>query len=339
MKQFITILLLTLLVFSGAYAEELKVGVTTSKPFIYQEDGVWKGVEVDLLNELAQQENFTYKIYDFGTIPAVLEAAATGKVDMSLSAISMTAIREQTVDFSHSYFKTPLGILSKDSSSTLNTIVWMIKQVALIFIGLVVLMYAVGFVITRADKGGDIIGAHEGAWWALVTFSTTGYGDEVPTTNKGKIVASIWIIASLFLISIFTGYVSSAMTVKKLTESTTNLADLYDSRVVAVSGTTGEMKLVALGIKYKSVDTLDEAIDKFNGNDADAVVYDKAILDYLTLNQESVSVYEIGNSNEYYAIAISPKSNAIMQRINLGILKVLSTPEWQATKVNYFGAE
>jgi len=292
MKQFIAILTLTLFIFGSVSAEEITVGVKTSKPFVYMEDGKWTGIEIDLLNELAEGGDFTYKIVDLKTIPALLDASASGEVDMSMSAISMTADRE-----------------------------------------------IMGYIISRADKGGDIEGIHEGAWCALVTFSTTGYGDEVPKTNRGKVVVSFWIITSLFLISLFTGYVSSAMTVSRLNESTTTLADLYNADVVAVSGTTGAMKLVALGISHKTVDTLNEAVSEFNSGNADAVVYDKAILDYLTLDQKGVSVHEINNSDEYYAIAISPKSSAIMQRVNLGILKVLSTPEWKAAKVKYFGAE
>jgi len=339
MKQFIAILTLTLFIFGSVSAEEITVGVKTSKPFVYMEDGKWTGIEIDLLNELAEGGDFTYKIVDLKTIPALLDASASGEVDMSMSAISMTADREKTVDFSHSYFKTPLGILSKDSSSSISHVFKVVQDVLGIFIGLILLMYVMGYIISRADKGGDIEGIHEGAWCALVTFSTTGYGDEVPKTNRGKVVVSFWIITSLFLISLFTGYVSSAMTVSRLNESTTTLADLYNADVVAVSGTTGAMKLVALGISHKTVDTLNEAVSEFNSGNADAVVYDKAILDYLTLDQKGVSVHEINNSDEYYAIAISPKSSAIMQRVNLGILKVLSTPEWKAAKVKYFGAE
>jgi len=339
MKKFIGILSLALLVLGNVSAEELTVGVKASAPFVYNENGKWKGIEVELLDRLAETGNFTYKIIDLKTIPALLDASATGSVDMSLSAISMTAEREKTVDFSHSYFKTPLGILSNDKSSPMMQLLGVVRDVSGIFIGLAILMYVMGFIISRADKGGDIDGIHEGAWCALVTFSTTGYGDEIPKTNRGKVVVSFWIVISLFLISLFTGYVSSAMTVSRLNESNITLADLYDAKVVAVSGTTGALKLSDLGISYKSVDTLKEAIFKFESGTADAVVYDKSILDYLTLDHEGVNVHMIDNSDEYYAIAISPKSNDIMQRVNLGILEVLSMPEWKAMKVKYFGSE
>ena len=172
----------------------------------------------------------------------------------------------------------------------------------------------------------------------MVTFSTTGYGDEVPVTNNGKIAASAWIIASLFLISIFTGYVSSSLTVKQLTESTTKLADLYDKNVNVIDGTTAQLKLAELGIEYDAVPTLAVAMENFKSGKTDVVVYDKAMLDYASKDIDDTDVWAIDNSDEYYAIALAPKSK-FKEKINLGILKILSTSQWKVIKAKYFGAE
>ena len=323
---------------SNVQAEEITVGIKTAEPFAYQEDGKWVGASVDLLDQLAESEGFTYKLVEQSSVPDLLNSARTGTVDMSIAAISLTPEREKLVDFSHSYFSTSMGILSHNKATPLETAWWMAKKVLGILVVLIASMYAIGFVISRVDKGGMINGAHEGAWWALVTFSTTGYGDEVPTTNNGKIVASIWIVASLFLISIFTGYVSSAMTVKKLSETTTTLADLYDVDVQVVAGTTAEQKLAELGIEFDAVPSLDGAMKNFKAGKTDAIVYDKAMLDYASRDIDDVDVHPIDNSDEYYAIALPPESN-LKERINLGILKTLSTSKWKAAKATYFGAE
>ena len=335
-----TVLLLALafFVFSHAQAADLNVAVKNAEPFAYKEDGVWKGISIDLLETLSKDVGFTYSIFEQPSVKRMIIVTQEEFVDMSIAAISLTPEREELVDFSHAYFSTSQGILANTKASPVENAIWMTQKILVILAVLIALMYIMGFIISRVDKGGEINGAHEGAWWALVTFSTTGYGDEVPVTTGGKIVASIWIIASLFLISIFTGYVASAMTVKHLSETTTQLADLYDRDVTVIDGTTSQLKLAELGIEYDTVDTLASAMADFKAGKTDVVVYDKAMLDYASRDMEDVDVWAIDNSDEYYAIAL-PQDSELKEQINLGILKILSTSKWKATKAKYFGAE
>lgn len=56
-------------------------------------------------------------------------------------------------------------------------------------------------------------------WWALVTMTTVGYGDMVPSTPLGKIVSSAVIIFGVVLTSMFTAAVSSILIAAKIKES------------------------------------------------------------------------------------------------------------------------
>jgi voltage-gated potassium channel len=49
-----------------------------------------------------------------------------------------------------------------------------------------------------------------GMWWALQTVTTVGYGDVVPTSTDGKIIASFLLLGGLSLIAVITGVVTSA---------------------------------------------------------------------------------------------------------------------------------
>ncbi len=47
-----------------------------------------------------------------------------------------------------------------------------------------------------------------GCWWSLVTMTTVGYGDLVPVTVSGKLVASVTMLAGITMFAVLTGTVS-----------------------------------------------------------------------------------------------------------------------------------
>jgi voltage-gated potassium channel len=59
----------------------------------------------------------------------------------------------------------------------------------------------------QPDKLGTIPDA---MWWAFVTLGTVGYGDVVPVTAAGKVVATFAIMASIFVIALPVGIVATA---------------------------------------------------------------------------------------------------------------------------------
>jgi len=54
----------------------------------------------------------------------------------------------------------------------------------------------------------NVSNAFEGAWWALVTMTTVGYGDIVPHTPAGQLVASFLMMFGLGMFAMLTGTIS-----------------------------------------------------------------------------------------------------------------------------------
>jgi voltage-gated potassium channel len=49
-----------------------------------------------------------------------------------------------------------------------------------------------------------------GMWWAMQTVTTVGYGDVVPGSTAGKVIASLMMLGGLALFAVVTGAITSA---------------------------------------------------------------------------------------------------------------------------------
>ncbi|WP_353663140.1 ion channel [Hydrogenimonas sp. SS33] len=56
----------------------------------------------------------------------------------------------------------------------------------------------------------------DGFWWAIVTATTVGYGDMVPHTETGKIIAMVIIIGGVVAVSLFTAQMASYLVAMKI---------------------------------------------------------------------------------------------------------------------------
>ena len=80
----------------------------------------------------------------------------------------------------------------------------------IILIGMALLMATVMHLVegrVQPEKFGTIPDA---MWWSIVTLGTIGYGDAVPVTAFGKIIAGITIFAGLIMIALPVGIVANA---------------------------------------------------------------------------------------------------------------------------------
>jgi voltage-gated potassium channel len=51
----------------------------------------------------------------------------------------------------------------------------------------------------------------DGMWWSFVTVTTVGYGDKVPTTGTGRLIATVLMTLGVALVSVLTSSITSAL--------------------------------------------------------------------------------------------------------------------------------
>lgn len=91
---------------------------------------------------------------------------------------------------------------------------------------LVVTFASIAILQVEVAPNSTIKTADHALWWALSTITTVGYGDFVPVTSEGRVIASILMLAGVGLFSTFSGLLAAWFLAPKV-ESSHTLATLH----------------------------------------------------------------------------------------------------------------
>jgi voltage-gated potassium channel len=70
-------------------------------------------------------------------------------------------------------------------------------------------------VVERLVDPGTFPNVWLGMWWAIQTVTTVGYGDVVPGSTVGKVIASLLMLGGLSLFAVVTGAITSAFVAQR----------------------------------------------------------------------------------------------------------------------------
>lgn len=261
----------------------MTVAAVLNPPFVRNvTGGELAGLSADMLRAVAQQLGWqlTFKIM---TIDAAEAALEKHEVALIVGAISPTAAGQAKFDYSVSYLHPSVAILSKRHQAVdLARIVSHVREPAILhflgFIGIALLVSALAIWLAERRRnpehfGGKVrhgIGA--GLWWSSVTLTGVGYGDTVPRTTTGRIIAIAWMLISLVLIAVFTGIITTALALGERGTNYANLNDLREARVAIQTGAYAETLLDQLNLDYTGYPTLRAAVQAIHQGNVDAVV-------------------------------------------------------------------
>lgn len=85
---------------------------------------------------------------------------------------------------------------------------------------MVLLLFVLGGLAVRLleQRSGAQWSLADALWWVLVTVTTVGYGDIVPKTLGGRLVAGLTIFSGVVAVAVFTAKVASVLTAQKIKE-------------------------------------------------------------------------------------------------------------------------
>jgi len=266
----------------------------------------------------------------------MLDAVAAGEVAAAAAAISVSAQREERMDFSYPYFTTGLGIaVSAERRSGWWGLIR--RLVSLDFLkaltGLAGVLLLSGFALWMFERkrnpqfGGPAAeGIGASMWWSAVTMTTVGYGDKAPITLGGRIVALWWMFASIIIISSFTAAIATSLTLDGMAFSVRSEGDLAQAKAAVVDNTIAKEEMLVRRHPHVVVDDLDEAFAMLRTGRVDAVVHDRALLRYALQQSDAgddgVHVLDVLFRKQGYALAL-PHGSELREPLNRRLLELL----------------
>lgn len=274
-------------------APVLKISYKSAAPFVVDNGGpVPEGFSVDIMSEVIRRNGWTVgTVHIAGTLEeGHLQPVERGEYDIGMGATTITEERLLRMDMSQPFLPGGIGIASKPDDSVLTALyrkacseeLWMTIAYLLAY---VLICANIMWLIERV-KGGMFEGIPYGrgigwgSWFTVVTSSSTGYGDLVPKTTLGRIVASFLIIIGMGLYSTLTASMSAQATLDGIEARIQSFADLNGKTVAAVAGSVGAKRAAEAGARIVEITDTTEGLQLVLADKVDAVVDDTSILKY-----------------------------------------------------------
>ena len=329
-----------------AEGEELSVGVTNSPPFIIIENDEISGITIDLWNVISDSLNVNYHFVQTD-YEKVVTNISEGEINISIAPMAINSSHADSTFYTQPFYITSMCVAVENHyESGFVTIVKNLFSLSFLkTIGLLLLInFSIGTLIWLAERKNNpafdnkVNGIIDGFWWSWVTMTTVGYGDKSPQSKNGKILATIWMLVAILIISGFTATISSELTTKRLQNNVSNLHDLYKMKIGCVEGRNTSIYLDYKHIKYKKYSSFEEAFEALEKGEINALVDDGATLSYYFNKKEKsltkkITLIELPNNKEYYCFMSSQPY--LVNKINPYLLSFLESEDWNKLLKKY----
>ena len=328
-------------------AQDLRVVTVTRTPFSQIEEGADTGFSIQLWDAVAQSLGRTYSIERVETFSDMLAAIEDGRADVAVANISVTAERESRMDFSQPIFSSGLRVMvpAGQGQGSVFSVLWS-SDLALAVLSALALLLGSGMLMWRFErnaqeyfKGTARERAFPAFWWALNLVVNGGFEERGPRTVLGRIFATMLVISSLFVVSIFVAHITATMTVNAIQTSVNSVNDLYGKRVGTTAGSTTETYLNQRELRHLGFADLDSLLAAFEEGELDAVIFDAPILSYYVNTAGEGKGMLVGPVflRENYGFAV-PTGSELREPINRTLLRFKEDGTYRALLARWFGS-
>jgi len=341
-------------------AETVRVVTRDIEPFSFEQEGRRTGFAIDLWDQVARQLQLETTLSTVDSANAMVEAVQNRQAEVAVGALSITSEREKLIDFSQPFYESGLQIAVSRTSGGLADSIWALLRSLFTWklVGGVAAAILVMFVISHLVwlyehpvneemwPRSYLAGLGESSWWTVSIFLVGGADNKGPIGLGGRMVATIWMLASVIAVSLLTASLSATLTVSSLSSEINGPNDLPGHTVATLSGSTSEAWLERVGstggpkVTVSLFPTIPDCLDALKAGKVQAVVFDAPILRYFLSKQggdELVLVGPLFKQNNY-GFGLQPDS-PLREPIDRALLNLKERGVADDLRRKWFGGE
>ena len=330
--------------------QTVRVATREVAPFVMRKDGQLTGFSVELWSAIAAKLGTNTQWDVQRDAPAIVAGVQSGRDQIGIAALSITAKREQVVDFSQPMFDSGLQILTRGQSaqpSLLSGLGQLVRSPLMVQFGWAIALltivpsHVLWFIERRKEEG--IIrskkyfpGIFEAVWWTVTCLATQA--EEMPRSTFGRVMAVIWMFFAILFTAYVTGTLTASLTVQSLHGDIKGPDDLPGRAVATVAGSTAQDYLADHKVKATPFPGVDAAFKALEAKQVEAFVYDAPVLQYVANTDGKGETQLVGPVflPEKYGIAFGNNS-PWRKRVNLALLQLREDGTYDALHAKYFG--
>jgi len=299
-----------------------------------EDEGELAGFSIDLWKSIAAELGVTTRFQVCDNIVDLLAAVRSGRADLGIAAISITAERRVAFDFSQPMFESGLQVMVRqqtppERSPISGLVALLFSSVMLQWLGIVMLFilgpaHIIWFTERHHEEGiipskSYFPGIFHAAWWAAGTLATQA--DTMPRSVLARVAAVLWMFTGVVFVAYFTAQVTATLTVRQLRGSIQGPEDLPGMRVATTTGSTSSAYLHRHHIQVQEFGRLEEAYRDLLRGGVDAVVFDSPVLLYYATHEGKGKVEVVGRvfRKENYGI-VCRNNSPLRKRMDTALL-------------------
>ncbi len=333
-------------------ATKLRIVTRNLEPFSFDKNGRRVGFAAELWDQVARETNRTYEVQVVNTAQEIIDALKNKTADVGVGALSVTAKREAIIDFSQPFYESGLQVLVSSTagsfSDSLFSLIGNLFNLQLIgmFLLLIATMFFISHLVWRYEHkiNGDMwpesywSGMWESFWWTISTLLVGGADNKGPIGVGGRIVAIVWMLLSIVLVSLLTASFTTTLTINTLKGDINGPSDLPGRKVATIKGSTAETWLNAKNAKVQTFPTITDCVAALKEGKVNAVVYDAPILQYESTKAHDDKLQMVGTAFERqnYAFALQQDS-PLRESLNQALLTLHERGVGNELRTKYFG--
>ncbi len=358
MRLYVIVAILLAALAGEASAQKLRVVTRDIEPFSFEKDGRRVGFAIELWDSVARELKQDYELTSVGSAKEMVTALESKAADVAVGALSITAEREKVIDFSQPFYESGLHIVVSKKAGGLMDSIWAMLhglftwQLVGGFAAAILIMFIISHLVWLYEHPVNeemwprsyLAGIGESFWWTLSIFLVGGADNKGPVGLAGRVVATIWMLASVIAVSLLTASLSAVLTVNSLTGDINGPNDLPGKEVATIGGSTSEAWLKKLGsnggatVNLRVFPDIPACLAALKSGKVQAVVFDAPILKYYVNKLGPEDFVMVGNLFERNNYGFGLQQDSLLrERINQVLLNLNENGVTDDLKMKWFG--